>query len=149
MQNWFSIKTGFASSIEATKLDLSPNGSIQNLFIIKYYDWLCVYNYIYFLIYICLFFIYIYKENICIYRLICTQSILVFDTMQVFYWPVLGLIQLCIFDRRSKTCLDTKPVLIPLRNWLCACSKTSFVPSLNLLHQNRLASALNLPFHFE
>ena len=26
------------------------------------------------------------------------------------------------------------------KNWLCACSKTSFVPSLNLLHQNRLCA---------
>ena len=32
----FSIKTSFASSIEATKPDLSQNGSIQNLFSIKY-----------------------------------------------------------------------------------------------------------------
>ena len=38
-------------------------------------------------------------------------SILVFDTKQVLYWPVLGLIQFCSFDRRCKTCLDTKPVL--------------------------------------
>ena len=36
MQNRFRIKTGFASSIEATKLDLAQNGSIQNLFSIKY-----------------------------------------------------------------------------------------------------------------
>ena len=38
-------------------------------------------------------------------------SILVFDTIQVLYWPVLGQIQFCSFDRRCKTCLDTKPVL--------------------------------------
>ena len=38
-------------------------------------------------------------------------SILVFDTMQVLYWPVLGQIQFCSIDRRCKTCLDTKPVL--------------------------------------
>ena len=38
-------------------------------------------------------------------------SIFVFDTIQVLYWPVLGLIQFCSFDRRCKTCLDTKPVL--------------------------------------
>ena len=38
-------------------------------------------------------------------------SILVFDTKQVLYWPVLGQIQFCSFDRRCKTCLDTKPVL--------------------------------------
>ena len=28
----------------------------------------------------------------------------------------------------------------PLQNRLCACSKTGFVPSLNLLHQNRLCA---------
>ena len=39
------------------------------------------------------------------------QSILVFDTMQLLYWHVLGQIQFCSFDRRCKTCLDTKPVL--------------------------------------
>ena len=33
LQNRFSIKTGFASSIEATKLDLSQNGSMPNLHI--------------------------------------------------------------------------------------------------------------------
>ena len=38
-------------------------------------------------------------------------SILVFDTKQVLYRPVLGQIQFCSFDRRCKTCLDTKPVL--------------------------------------
>ena len=27
------------------------------------------------------------------------------------YWPVLGQIHFCSFDRRCKTCLDTKPVL--------------------------------------
>ena len=98
--------------------------------------------YIYFLD-ICLFVIYIriYIKKIYVkYIYIYTQSILVFDTMQVLYWPVLGLIQFCSFDRGCKTCLDTKLVLIPLQNWLCACSKTSFVPSLNLLHQNRLCT---------
>ena len=38
-------------------------------------------------------------------------SILVIDTIQVLYRPVLGQIQFCSFDRRCKTCLDTKPVL--------------------------------------
>ena len=38
-------------------------------------------------------------------------SIFVFDTMPVLYWPVLGQIQFCSFDRRCKTCLDTKPIL--------------------------------------
>ena len=37
--------------------------------------------------------------------------ILVFDTKQALYWPDLGQIQFCSFDRRCKTCLDTKPVL--------------------------------------
>ena len=50
-------------------------------------------------------------EKIYIYIFIYTQSILVFDTMQVLYWPVLGQIPFCRFDRRCKTCLDTKPVL--------------------------------------
>ena len=48
-------------------------------------------------------------------------SILVFDTKQVLYWPVLGQIQFCSFDRRCKTCLDTKPVLYQGR----FCSLTS------------------------
>ena len=38
-------------------------------------------------------------------------SILVFDTKQVLYWPVLRQIQFCSFDRGCKSCLDTKPVL--------------------------------------
>ena len=38
-------------------------------------------------------------------------SILVFDTKPVLYWPVVGQIQFCSFDRICKTCLDTKPVL--------------------------------------
>ena len=44
-------------------------------------------------------------------------SILVFDTKQVLYWPVLEQIQFCSFDRRCKTCLDTKPVLYQGRFW--------------------------------
>ena len=111
---------------------------------------MCVWIYIYFHD-ICLYFIYIRIYNIYIYKIyikkiyvkyvyIYTQSILVFDTMQVLYWPVLGLIQFCSFVRRCKICLDTKLVLIPLQNWLCACSKTGFVPVLNLPHQNRLCA---------
>ena len=38
-------------------------------------------------------------------------SIFVFDTKHVLYRPVLAQIQFCSFDRRCKTCLDTKPVL--------------------------------------
>ena len=45
-------------------------------------------------------------------------SILVFDTKQVLYWPVLGQIQFFSFDRRCKTCLDIKPVLYQGR-FLC------------------------------
>ena len=53
---------------------------------------------------------YIYKEYIYtkkIYIYLYTQSILVFHTMQVLYWPVLEQIQFCIFDRRCKTSLKT------------------------------------------
>ena len=87
---------------------------------------------------------YIYKEktyikNIYIYIYTHNQS-LILDTKHVLYWPVLQQIQFSSFDRRCKTCLDTKLVLISLQNWLCACSKTSFVPSLNLLHRNRLCA---------
>ena len=38
-------------------------------------------------------------------------SILAFHTKQILYWSVLGQIQFCSFDRRCKTCLNTKPVL--------------------------------------
>ena len=38
-------------------------------------------------------------------------SNLVFDTKQDLHWLVLGQIQFWCFDRRCKTCLDTKPVL--------------------------------------
>ena len=58
-------------------------------------------------------------------------SISVFDTMQVLYWPVLGLIQFCSFDRRCKTCLDTKPVLYQDR----FCSLT-YVSALTKYPQN-------------
>ena len=51
-------------------------------------------------------------------------SILVFDTMQVLYWHVLRQIQFCSFDRRCKTCLDTKPVLYQDR----FCSLTDVLP---------------------
>ena len=33
------------------------------------------------------------------------------------------------------------------KNWLCACSKTGFVPSLNLLHQNRIVPAPKPALH--
>ena len=54
-------------------------------------------------------------------------SILVFDTMQVLYWTVLGQIQFCNFDRICKTCLDTKPVLFQDRfcSWTDAGNENS------------------------
>ena len=52
-------------------------------------------------------------------------SILVFDTIQVLYWPVLGQIQFCSFDRRCKTCLDTKPVLYQDR--FCSLTTVSYL----------------------
>ena len=52
----------------------------------------------------------IYQENIYIYLYTNNQS-LVLDTKHVLYWPVLEQIQFCSFDRRCKTCLDTKQVL--------------------------------------
>ena len=145
LQNWLCAcsKTGF---VPAPKPALwCETGQYKTCLVSNTKDWLCVYKCIYifswkyvFSLYI---YVYIYQENICkIYIYIHTQSILVFDTMQVLYWPVLGLIQFCSFDRGCKTCPDTKLVLIPLQNWLCACSKTSFVPSLNLLHQSRLCA---------
>ena len=143
LQNRFSIKTGFASSIEATKLDLSQNGSIQNLHSIKCQDWLCIlYIYILYIynlyIYIfSLYILYIYKEYLYIY----IQSLLVFDTMQVVYWHVLGQIQFVTSIE------DAKPVLIlnrfctlPHPNWLWACSKTGFVPILDQPFQNQLCA---------
>ena len=78
--------------------------------------------------------------------------------MQVLYWPVLGQIQFCSFDRpvliqnrfcnlphQNRLCACSKTNFVPtlnqpLQNRLCACSKNSFVPSLNLLHQNRLCA---------
>ena len=57
-------------------------------------------------------------------------SILVFDTKQVLYWPVLGHIQLCSFDRRCKTCLDTKPVLYQGR----FCSLTAVISQTTFLN---------------
>ena len=34
-------------------------------------------------------------------------TILLFDTLQVLYWHVLGLIKFCSLDRSCKTCFDT------------------------------------------
>ena len=74
-------------------------------------------------------------------------SILVFETMQVFYWPVLGQIQFCSFDRRCKTCLDTNRFCnLPRENRLCACSKTGFLPTLNQPLQNRLCACSKTGF---
>ena len=92
---------------------------------------MCVWIYIYIYFHdICLYFIYIYVyiHTIYIYKIyikkiyvkyvyiyICIQSILVFDTMQVLYWPVLGLIQFCSFVNKCK-------YIGWLFNWKCKLS---------------------------
>ena len=119
----------FASFIEATKLDLSQTGQYKTCIVSNTMQ---VLLYIFYILHILIYSLYIYKEytfkeyiykeyiknmyikNIYkenIHIFIDTQSILVFDTLQVLYWPILGQIQFCSFDRRCKTCLDTKPVL--------------------------------------
>ena len=45
--------------------------------------------------------------------------------MQALYWPVLGQIQFCSFDKKCKTCLDTKPVFYQDR----FCSLTDVIMS--------------------
>ena len=123
LQNWIWSKTG------RYKTCLESNTKIDCIYI---YTYIYIYVYIYIFIYsILLFHIYLYTHN---------QSILVFDSMQVLYWPVLGQIQFCSFDRRCKTCLDTKPALCLLLNRLCACAKpTAPKPALYLL-LNRLCA---------
>ena len=110
IQNRFCIKTGFASSIEATKLDLSQNVPALNL---PHQNRLCIGTKP----------VFSFLTNIStISEVRCDcqglglvarieASILVFETIQVLYWPALGQIQFCSFDRRCNTCLDTKPVL--------------------------------------
>ena len=78
--------------------------------------WNYIYKYILHIFSFYILYIHKYKEkiyikNIYIYIFIYTQSILVFDIKQVLYWPVLWQIQFRSFDRRCKTCLDTKQVL--------------------------------------
>ena len=68
---------------------------------------LYIYTYIYINVYISRKDIY---QEIYIYLYTHNQS-LVLDTKHVLYWPVLEKIQFCSFDRRCKTCLDTKQVL--------------------------------------
>ena len=73
------------------------------------------YIYIYIYIYYIYKRIYITKRHISriyihIYLYTHNQS-LELDTKHVLYWPVLEQIQFCSFDRRCKTCLDTKQVL--------------------------------------
>ena len=72
-------------------------------------------------------------------------SILVFDTIQVLNWPVLGQIQFCSFDRRYKTYLDTKPVLFQGR--FCSltivcwrCSKYIFNTCLQMIARQKYLS---------
>ena len=91
--------------------------------------------------------LHIYIENIYIknkYIYIFNLSIWYYAGL---YWPVLGQIQFCSFDRICKTCLDTKPVCnLPHPNRLCACSKTGFVPTLNQPLQNRLCDCSKTGF---
>ena len=83
-----------------------------------YIYFLYVYFIYIFFIYMCIYinvYVYIKKRHISrkyiyIYLHTHNQS-LVLDTKHVLYWPVLDQIQFCSFDRRCKTCLDTKQVL--------------------------------------
>ena len=113
-------KAGFGAARfrDGTKLVLEQAQS-QFLHIFS----LCIFHiyifYIYTYIYIRIYKTYIYKEktyikNIHIYLYTHNQS-LVLDTKHVLYWPVLEQIQFCSFDRRCKTCLDTKQVLYQSR----------------------------------
>ena len=71
-------------------------------------------------------------------------SNLVFDTMQVLYWPVLRQIQFCSFDRRCKTCVDTKSVLYQDR----FCSLTDGRQGMSTMYgwaRSKLAKVVFLP----
>ena len=70
-------------------------------------------------------------------------SILVFDTKQVLYWPVLGQIQFCSFYRRCKPCLDTKPVLYQGR--FCSLTAVLHLVRLFQLVSKGLAPPLHIP----
>ena len=67
-------------------------------------------------------------QNLSWYKTRIEGSILVFDTMQVLYWPVLGRIQFCTLVIRCKTCLDTKPVLYHDR--FCSLTEISYLTPL-------------------
>ena len=169
LQNWICPKTG------QYKTCILSNTKIIRLYI-GLYIYMGVYTYIYSLYIYSLYIIYIYTiytlyihyiyttyihkhpyiyTHIYIYNLI----ILVFDTMQVCidpFWdkssfvasiedakPVLILNRFCNLPHPNWLCACSKTSFVPilnqpLQNRLCACSKTGFVPSLNLLHQNRL-----------
>ena len=75
--------------------------------------------------------------------------------MQVLYWPVLGLIQFCSFDRGCKTCLDTKLswyrsklALCLLQNQLCAVPKPAAPKPALCLLLNRLCIGTKPAFSF-
>ena len=70
--------------------------------------------YIYFLYVYFIYIYYIYIRYMYVYiyiHLYTHNQSLVLDTKHVLYWPVLEQIQFCSFDRRCKTCLETKQVL--------------------------------------
>ena len=98
-------------------------GTVQNWFWSRHKASFYIYFiYVYFIyIYYIYIRIYIYKRIYIKKRYISRTYIyinlythnqsLVLDTKHVLYWPVLEQIQFCSFDRRYKTCLDTKQVL--------------------------------------
>ena len=63
-------------------------------------------------------------------------SNLVFDTMQVLYWPVLRQIQFCSFDRRCKTCLDTKPFLY--QDMFCSLTDVTLDEPVTWIHKEMI-----------
>ena len=65
-------------------------------------------------------------------------SILVFDIIQVLYWPVWGQIQFCSFDRRCKTCYDTKPVLYQGR--FCSLTDDRHTPKNRKIQKYRVTA---------
>ena len=112
LQNWISPKTG------QYKTCIVSNTKIDCVYICIYITHIFLYIYYIYIIYT---YVYIKKRHISrkyIYMYLYTHNqSLVLDTKQVLYGPVLDQIQFCSFDRRCKTCLDTKPVLYQGRFW--------------------------------
>ena len=131
LQNRFCIKTGFAPSIEATKLDLSQNGPIY------------IYN------------IYII-HNICECIRIFIERYPFWDKSSFVASiedakPVLIQNWFRNLPHPSRLCACSKIGFVPtlnqpLQNRLCACSKTGFVPTLNQPLQNRLCACSKTGF---